>query len=97
MIEEEENDEDWEDQVHSEFICDFDDIVFHVFMTNDGKMVPTAEKIIGELTKAEVDEHWLEVEAALRKELKSFEDLKVFRCVPRGTTNNCMASRWVFR
>ena len=41
--------------------------------------------------------HLEEVCTAVRTELSSFAELKVFRVVPRGTTGNCMSSRWVLR
>jgi hypothetical protein len=66
-----------------------------VYQTTSGEV--TVDRTVGELTPREVDLHWDEVSAAVRKELKSFSDLKVFRIVPKGTTGNCMASRWVLR
>ena len=89
-------DED-EDEVNVDFYCDFGDggIPYHIYTTGKGEVV--VEKVIGELTPKEVEDNWKEVESAIRKELKSFVDLDVFRVADKGTTGNCMSSRWVLR
>ena len=92
------DDEDVEDDTqHVDFFCDFGEggIPYHIYSTSDGEVI--VEKIVGELSPKEVEDHWKEVEVSIRKELKSFVDLKVFRVVPKGTTGNCMSSRWALR
>ena len=82
---------------------DFDDIDFyvslgegpvHVFLSADKIIV---EKSLGELTPHEIKQHWEEVSKGVTKELRSFTDLGVFKVSPKGTTGNCMTSRWVMR
>jgi hypothetical protein len=68
---------------------------WQVFTNTEGEVV--LEKALGELTPAEVKQHWETVAAAVRKELKSFSDLGVFRIAALGTTGNCMTSCWVLR
>ena len=68
---------------------------WQIFTTSEGELI--AEKALGELTPHEIKMHWEEVASAIRKELKSFSDLKVFKISSLGTTGNCMTSRWVLR
>ena len=86
-----------DDTFFVDFYCDFGEggIPYHIYTSGTGEV--TVEKVVGELTPKEVDDHWKEVEVAIRKELKSFVDLDVFRVAPKGTTGNCMSSRWVLR
>jgi len=55
------------------------------------------ERNVDFLTKAEVKDHWVLVLAAMRKEVKSFEDLGVFELALRSQSKNNCSSRWILR
>ena len=67
---------------------------WQVYTNAEGEVV---EKALGELTPADIKQHWPDVAEAVRKELKSFSELGVFKISVLGTTGNVMTSRWVLR
>ena len=69
--------------------------LWHVYLDAEQNVI--AEKSCGELSAHEIKQHWEEVSKGATKELLSFVDLNVFRISPKGTTGNCMTSRWVLR
>ena len=55
------------------------------------------EKSLDNLTAQDVKTHWPLVETAIRKEIKSFNDMKVFELQLRHKAQNVCTSRWVHK
>jgi hypothetical protein len=72
-----------------------DRIVFAV--QPNGTRTSVIEKALDALTPEETKSNWKAVEAAIRKEVKSFVDLRTFEKLLRSQATNVMTSKWVLR
>jgi Reverse transcriptase (RNA-dependent DNA polymerase) len=66
-----------------------------VFNAQTGAKV--IEKDMDALTAKDMVDHWDKVEQAIKKEIKSFQDLDTFEPVDRHTVPNVLSSKWVLR
>ena len=64
------------------------------FLESEGIELPKAP---GDLTPDEIKKHWKEVADAVRKELRSFIDLKVWEIRKKGSTANRMTSKMLLK
>ena len=71
--------------------------VFIVGKGAKGKVKRMIQKNLDNLTAQDVKDNWAEVEAAIRKEIKSFIDMKTFESVLRKVAVNICTSRWVHK
>ena len=73
--------------------------VLVVYLTKDGKpqKEPVIERTLDNLDAKEVKAKWTLVQAAIRKEVKSWHDLGTFRMKRRLNVRNILDSRWVFK
>jgi Reverse transcriptase (RNA-dependent DNA polymerase)/Integrase core domain len=62
-----------------------------------GQTKAVIERDVDELTAAELKANWPLVEAAVRKEIRSFFDLKTFIRAAKSAVPNLLTSKWVFR
>ena len=74
-----------------------DEILVFKSSTKTAKPVAQIEKNYDALTTEEVKKHYKLVEAAVRKELKSFVEHKTFKRELRKNCSNICTSRWVLR
>ena len=76
----------------------FDEVVV-VYMSAGpkGKVKLMVEKNYDSLTTEDIKKNWPLVEAAIRKEIRSFFDMECFEVTSRSKTANICSSRWVFK
>ena len=72
-------------------------LIFKASRLKSNKPNPLIVKNIDAMTSEDVKKHWPLVEAAIRKEIKSFQDLETFKRAPRSSSRNICSSRWVLR
>jgi hypothetical protein len=69
-----------------------------VFVLHErGQTEAVIERSADALTPAEITKHWKLVEEAIRKEVRSFVDLKTFEKTSKHSALNVMTSKWVLR
>ncbi len=74
-----------------------DEVLVYAVNKKTGKTKKMIEKSIDALTANEIREHWPEVEAAYRKECKSFKDNGTYEVALRKECDNICSSKWVVR
>jgi len=72
-------------------------LVFKATRAKSSKPNPLIVKNIDAMTTEDIQKHWGLVETAIRKEIKSFQDLDTFARAPRHSSRNICSSRWVLR
>ena len=74
-----------------------DDEVLVIYVTKSNKSKRMVKKNLDNLSAQDVRDNWPEVLIAIRKEIKSFYDMKTFEIVLRHEAENICSSRWVFK
>ena len=72
-------------------------LVFVIKKGGKGKVKRMVQKNLDNLTAQDVRDNWSLVEAAIRKEIKSFVDLETFEPIKRFLAENVCSSRWVHK